>query len=134
MNKIFIAFCISILTISANAQTFFVSGIDKDTRMHIEAKVKSEGYTLVDSASADYVVHLVIYGPDHAVSFGYRQHGYILLSDRESGEEISRTPEKAFSSTLYYPANESYIIFNKLSKKYLSDELKKCPHKQSLVQ
>lgn len=116
--------------ILSNAQTFFVSGSDTYSVKKVAEKMKFEGYNvLADSANADYIVNLLIDGAYKMVSFTRNFEGYISITDRASGNVVTKSPIEKASPSIYNGYNASYRIFEKIEKKYLLEELKKCPKK-----
>jgi hypothetical protein len=109
------------------AQTFYVSGSDTYSVNKIIGKIRFEGYKIVDSSSADYVVNLLIDGAYKVVSFKRNFQGYITITNRATGIEVFKSPIEKATPSMYNGYNASYRIFEKISKKYLTDELKKLP-------
>ena len=121
-----------LLPVFGNAQTFYVSGRDRASVNEVADKIKFEGYRMADSASADYIVNLLVDGSYNAMAIGFTFHGYIMITDRESNAEVVRTPMKGSSPALTNGYNASHAIFDKIDKKYLADALKKCPKKETV--
>lgn len=119
-----------LLPLFSSAQTFYVEGKDDRSRRYVEDKVKFEGYSLSDSAKADYKVQLLIDGSYKVVSFKQPYKGYIRIVDNHSGEEISRTKTIGRSPVAVNGYNAAWSIFTTLSKRYLATDLKKCKPKQ----
>ncbi len=112
------------------AQTFFVSGRDNNSRGKVIDKVKFEGYQVTqDSASADYIVNMLIDGSYKVVSIHLSYHGYIMITDRETGKEVTRTQIVGANPAALNGYNAAYTIFNKIDRKYLPAALKKCEKK-----
>jgi len=121
-----------LLPVLVHSQTFFVSGRDTYSIGKTVEKIKFEGYLVTtDSTKADYIVNQMIDGSYKVVSFNYSYHGYILINDRETGKEITRTPIKGANPAALNGYNASYTIFNHINKKYLPAALKLCPKKGS---
>jgi hypothetical protein len=117
----------------SNAQTFFISGSDTYSVNKISEKIKFEGYSVTsDSAKADYIINLLIDGAYKYVSFKRNFQGYITIVDRTTGKEIYKSPVEKASPSVYNGYNASYRIFEKIAKKYLPDELKKCPKTENI--
>jgi hypothetical protein len=116
-----------LLPVLGQSQTFFVSGSDTYSVHKVAEKIKSEGYQTTDSSKADYIVNLLIDGAYKVISFKRDFQGYVTIVDRESGKELWKSPVEKASPSLYNGYNASYRIFEKIEKKYLPDELKKCP-------
>lgn len=125
MKKILILVVI-ILPVACYSQTFYVSGKDDKSCEVVEEKIKYEGYQITkDSAAADYCVQLMMGGQYKVVTFKQTHHGYIRIVNNISGSEIGRTKEAKSSPGVTNGYNASYSIFKKISKKYLSEMLKK---------
>lgn len=122
-------FLFLLLPVFSSAQTFFVSGYDKYSVHKVNEKIRYEGFQLTDSAKADFIVNLLIDG-SYKFTFGSSYHGYIMITDRETGKEITRTKVYGSNPAALNGYNAAYTIFNHLSKKYLPDELKKCQKKE----
>jgi len=116
--------------VSSKAQTFFVSGSDKYSVNKVTEKVRFEGYKIVDSAAADYIVNLLIDGKYNAMSLKRGFKGYITITDRITGSDVAKSDIQKGNPTLYNGYNASYAIFSKLEKKFLPDALKNCPKKE----
>ena len=64
-------------------------------------------------------------GEYKVISFKRASKGYISITDRESGQEIGRTPVAKGNPDIYNGYNASYRIFSKIDKNNLLTELKK---------
>ena len=116
-----------LLPIFSQAQTFFVSGHDHRSRDHVIEKIKYEGYNITqDSASADYIVHMLIDGDYKYFSVKRSYSGYIKIVDNHTGEEVGRTREVRRNPAALNGYNAAWTIFTVICKKYLGEELKKC--------
>ena len=116
-----------LIPIFGHPQSFFVSGSDTYSVHKVSEKIKFEGYQLADSSKADYIVNLLIDGAYKYISFKRNFQGYVTIIDRESGKELWKSPIEKASPSMYNGYNASYRIFEKIEKRYLAAELKKCP-------
>jgi len=90
-------------------------------------KIKYEGYKVTsDSVNADYLVEMLIDGTYKVVSFKMPYRGYIKIINNKNGEEVGRTKEVKGNPGAINGYNAAWMIFTKISKKYLPEELKKC--------
>ena len=113
----------------SQAQTFYVAGKDNRSREHVEQKIRYEGYQVVDSAKADFIVQMLIDGTYKVVSFKRPYSGYISIIKVGTGEEIVRTKEVKRHPAALNGYNAAWSIFTIISKRYLPDALKKCKTK-----
>jgi len=126
--KRLIPLLILICPISCFAQTFFVSGNDHKSCEHVIQKIKFEGYnTSNDSTTADYTAQLLIDGQYKVVSFKRAYQGYIRIIDNKTGKEIGRTRVVKRNPAALNGYNAAADIFAIIAKKYLVQELRKCP-------
>lgn len=107
------------------AQTFYVSGSDPKSVEVVSNRIKFNGYKMVDSASADYIVEELIDG-HYRFTLKQPYQGYIKIWNRSTGEEITRTKTIGRSPAALNGFNASYSIFSVITKRYMDDELKKC--------
>lgn len=124
MKKFIFAFLL--VPALSKGQIFYVEGKDDRSREHIISKIKYEGYKVTnDSSSANYTVQMLTDGAYKVISFKQPYKAYIRIIDK-SGSEVGRTKVVKGGPTIYNGYNASYSIYTKISKKYLSSELKKC--------
>ena len=114
-----------------NAQTFFVSGNDNPSIKKTVEKIRFLGYTVTDSAKADYIVNQLIDGHYKAISFKRNFQGFISITDRETGKEVWKSEIEKATPSIYNGYNASERIFEKINDRYLPDALKKCPKKET---
>ncbi len=117
------------LPVFSNAQTFFVSGTDRNCVAKVSEKIRFEGYGLKDSSNADYIVNLLIDG-SYRLTLKRAYQGYILITDRSMGREVCRTGIKKANPAALNGYNAAYTIFTNIDKKFLPEALKKCPKKE----
>lgn len=127
MKKALFTFILVILAIISNGQKFYVDGKDNKSVEKIKDKISFEGFNITsDSTSADFIVQLLVDGQYKVVSMKRPYKGYIRIVNHKSNEEVGRTKLVKGSPTAFNGYNASYIIFSKISDKYLKELLIKC--------
>ncbi|WP_343302892.1 hypothetical protein AAHN97_15200 [Chitinophaga niabensis] len=108
-------------------QTFFVVGKDIKSVEHVTNKVKFEGHKIAsDSTSADYIIELLMDGSYKFVSLKQPYQGYVKITDRRTGQEVTKSKIVKGGPTAFNGYNAAFGIYRKIADKYLPGELKKC--------
>lgn len=120
--KFLTIFSLLLLPFISFAQRLYVHCEDIPSREVIENKLDYEGYKITRARdSADYIIECIIWCSS---KFNSMYRGYIEIQDRNK-KALGKTDQVRAGAVAINGYNASRYIFNKISKKYLIEELSK---------